>query len=348
MKIYSRLSKINLLKRYSYKFLFVAFIGIHIPLIGIITFIVATQGNSLSSTSIIVITLILTLLATGATLFFLDQLLAPLTNSKIALENYVERAELPDLPTEFYDEAGILMQQLQATLLKLDELVKAKDELVSVISHDIRTPLSHIINYAELLKLNNADEKVTGYADKIIASGNHQLAMFESLLKLLQQQGMTISEKDKTNVVVIDLVNEILNQNESLITTKNLNINVNIDNNISIRINENLFSHALQNLIHNACKFSNSGGHINISARLIDGDKTEITISDDGIGFTPEFSEDIFDKFTHKGQTGTFGEPSTGLGLYLSKTITEKHLGNITAQSNGPGKGAKFVIVLPN
>ena len=69
---------------------------------------------------------------------------------------------------------------------------------------------------------------------------------------------------------------------------------------------------------------------------------------DDGIGFTPEFSEDIFDKFTKRGQTGTFGEPSTGLGLYLSKTITEKHSGSVTAQSDGPGQVAKFVIVLPN
>ncbi|MEZ5008520.1 MAG: HAMP domain-containing sensor histidine kinase [Chitinophagales bacterium] len=348
MKIYTRLSKIKMLKRYSYKFLFVAFIGIHVPLIGIIVFIILTQGNSLTPLSIIMISLILTLFATGVTLYFLDQLLAPLTQSKIALENYVDRAELPNLPIEHKDEAGILMQKLQSTLLKLDELVKAKDDLVSVISHDIRTPLSHMISYAELLKMGNVDDKASGYADKIITSGNQQLAMLESLLNLLQQQGMSITEMDKSDIKVIDLVNESLNGIENIISSKNLNIQLDIDNDLSVKVNESLFSHVIHNLIHNACKFSKKGDIITINAKVVDQNNTTISIIDNGIGFEPSAAEDIFNKFTKKGQVGTSGESSTGLGLYVSKTITNKHAGSITAFSKGKDQGATFTVTIPN
>jgi signal transduction histidine kinase len=57
---------------------------------------------------------------------------------------------LPNLPLNYTDEAGILMQKLQITILKLDELMTAKDDLISLISHDVRAPLAHIISYAEL------------------------------------------------------------------------------------------------------------------------------------------------------------------------------------------------------
>lgn len=348
MNIYNKLSKISLLKRYSYKFLFVAFIGIHIPLIGIIAFVIITQGEALSPSMIIVISLILTLLATGVTLYFLDKLLAPLTQSKNALESYVNNAELPNLPTNYKDEAGILMQQLQFALLKLDELVKAKDDLVSVISHDIRTPLSHMISYAELIKSSGSGEKESKYADKIITSGNQQLSMLESLLNLLQQQGMSISDMDKVNLSILELVNEALEEHHNPIQSKALIIKMEIDPSLKIKVNHSLFSHVVQNLISNACKFSNSGDQITISGIKTQNGYTELQVSDNGIGFEPTASKGIFDKFTKQGQKGTEGEVSTGLGLYVSKTIVEKHNGKISASSKGKDKGATFIVSLPD
>ncbi|MEZ5023820.1 MAG: ATP-binding protein [Chitinophagales bacterium] len=102
---------------------------------------------------------------------------------------------------------------------------------------------------------------------------------------------------------------------------------------LSVKVNESLFSHVIHNLIHNACKFSKKGDIITINAKVVDQNNTTISIIDSGIGFEPSAAEDIFNKFTKKGQVGTSGESSTGLGLYVSKTITNKHAGSITTFS---------------
>lgn len=347
MKIYEQLSKIGFLTRYSYKFLFVAFLGIHVPLVGIIAFVVLTQGQSLNPISVIVIALVLTLLATAVTLYFLDKLLEPLTQSKNALEGYVKHSELPQLPVIYTDEAGILMQQLQYTILKLDELVRAKDDVVSLISHDIRTPLSHIISYAELIKTFAESDKSKKYANEIMNSGNQQLEMLESMLKLIKQQGVSLADMEKVEVNAVDLINETIHQNEVIINSKNINIDLDIPPLLKLNVNSGLFSHVLQNVLHNACKFSKEGETILISAEDVDDQFTTIMIKDNGIGFDPKNAEGIFDKFTKLGQTGTNGEISTGLGLYVTKSIVKKHGGIITAYSEGKDKGAEIKITLP-
>jgi signal transduction histidine kinase len=347
MKIYNQLSQIGFLKKYSYKFLFVAFIGIHIPLIGIIIFVISSQGEKLTPTSILIISLVLTLIATGVTLFFLNMLLEPLTQSKKALEAYVDQGTLPDLPTKYADEAGILMQKLQVTLFKLDELVKAKDDLITLISHDVRTPLSHMISYAELTQNAAENEKIKTYTEKIITSGKQQLNMLESILTLLRQQGVSLTEMDKEALNINALFQESLTIVQPLIQEKELKIKVDISPDLIVKGNENLLNHVVYNLIHNACKFSDKSGEIVISGNTIDGNKMQLTIKDQGIGFDSGFSEVIFDRFTKFGQKGTFGESTTGIGLYVSRRIIEKHAGTIHAKSEGKNKGAMFTIQLP-
>jgi signal transduction histidine kinase len=347
MKIYHQLSNIKFLKKYSYKFLFVAFIGIHIPLIGMIVFVISSQGEKLHSTTIILISLILTLMATGVTLFFLNLLLEPLIKSKNALESYVDKDVLPNLPLNYTDEAGILMQKLQVTILKLDELMTAKDDLISLISHDVRAPLAHIISYAELSQNTVDEDKLKSYSNKIITSGKQQLNLLESILTLLQQQGVNLTASDKSDLNIKTLIQQNLSSIQPIFHEKNISIRVDVPADLKVNANESLLSHVLYNLIHNACKFSDQGSEIIISAKQIDRKKIQISVSDKGIGFDPNFSEAIFNRFTKFGQKGTSGESSTGLGLYVSKRIIEKHLGSINAKSEGKNQGAIFTIQLP-
>ena len=116
MELYRKLSKISFLKKsYAYKFLFVTFIGIHIPLIGLLFYVLFGE-QSVSTHSIIVFTLIMTLLATAVTLLVLKRLIKPIEKASKALSNYRNNRILSDLPMEFEDEAGLLLRNIQKSI----------------------------------------------------------------------------------------------------------------------------------------------------------------------------------------------------------------------------------------
>lgn len=104
-----------------------------------------------------------------------------------------------------------------------------------------------------------------------------------------------------------------------------------------------LFKQVVKNLLSNAIKFSYPGTEVKVSTYKKDA-KTFIDITDSGMGFEPQVAERLFDRFTKNGRKGTAGEPSTGIGLYLSRKIVKHHKGALTASSNGKGTGATFTI----
>ena len=137
--IYPTLSRVKFLAgNYALKFLFIAFLGIHIPLLGVIVVLVSGSPSALL---IFIITLVCTLVACGLTLYVLQGLPEPLHSSYIALKNYMYKKELPHLPMQYQDEAGLLMRKTQLTLQQLDSLLKEKQELAILLSHDLRAPL---------------------------------------------------------------------------------------------------------------------------------------------------------------------------------------------------------------
>src|SRR5690606_3769484 len=138
MRTYHILSQISFLKKYSYKFLFVAFLGIHIPLLGIIFY--ALFATTISTTNFILITLGLTLAATALTLRILNSLLQPIIKGKVALNDYLEHDKVPKLPITYTDEVGEILKNIQFTIESLDEVDKEKQEIAELMSHDLRTP----------------------------------------------------------------------------------------------------------------------------------------------------------------------------------------------------------------
>jgi signal transduction histidine kinase len=129
------------------------------------------------------------------------------------------------------------------------------------------------------------------------------------------------------------------------IAEKNLHIQILIDESLHIVVQRELFTQAVRNIIGNAIKFSPEGKTITISVKH-DDDQIALSIHDEGLGFQPADIKKIFERFTGAGKKGTHGETSTGLGLYLSKKIVEKHGGKLIAESDGLNKGATFTIIL--
>jgi signal transduction histidine kinase len=344
-RIYESLSSVRLLsKSYTFKFLFIAFLGIHIPLIGLVVFVVFRPDN-LSAFSVLLLTLLLTLAATGITLFILNGLLSPLRRSRRALEDYRGKRLLPQLPTEFKDEAGLLMQNIQVTIHELNDLLDEKKDLTALLSHDLRIPLRNVKTFSKLLQKTDEWESVREIGEMIRHSAEEQTKLLEDILEMLRQDHLFFGTAQSVKMPVSKIIDETISSFEPVAAGKNILLTKHVMEDLTVNVQPELFQQVLKNLASNAVKFSYDGSQIAFSAYKKEG-KTFIEVVDSGMGFDPEVAERLFDRFTKKGRKGTAGEPSTGIGLYLSRKIIRHHQGELMGQSKGAGKGSVFSICL--
>ena len=347
MNLYRSLSKIKFLKKsYVAKFLFVAFLGIHIPLIGLIVFIV-TFEDSFSPITIFSLTLLLTLIATAITLAVLKNLMTPIEIMSKALDNYRNGKIIPNLPQEFSDEAGKLMVNLQLTINENENLLQNKQDLIFLLSHDLKNYIDNASSLARVITEDDVSEITKNYAELIVESTNKQTAFIEKFINFLKEEEKIL--KQDIEVIKVDFI-EIASSlqehfNQKLINKKlELVIDKNIDN-ADLKVNKELLIRVLTNLIGNAIKFSFPESRIVLSFQK-QHQHLKIAVKDDGIGFESSKSELLFEKFTKMSRRGTLDEKSTGIGLYLSKQIIKKFEGNFTAQSDGINTGSKFTVSL--
>lgn len=343
MKLYNRLSQINFLKKsYAFKFLFVAFIGIHIPLIGML-FFVLYGSITISASTILIFALIMTLLASAATLYFLKQLIKPIETASKALDIYRNERKIPALPTNFSDEAGLLMSNIQKSIMDNERFISEKQDLIYLLSHDFKNFTGNSQGLAELIIDENPSEEVLEYAKLILESTNQQFVFIDIFIKLIKEEEELSNRVLKTKKInlhsILDLVTGQLRQ--KLLTKKIiLNSVLELDE-VVLTIEDDLLVRVLINLIDNAIKFSFSNSEIQFRVSIIN-DMLVFVVSDSGIGFNPKNKEELYKKFTKRSRLGTANEPSTGIGLYLCKKIVEKYQGILVLESEGVNQGAKF------
>lgn len=345
MKLYHNLSQISFLKKsYVFKFLFVAFIGIHIPLIGIL-FFVLFYDHSISPVSILIFSLIMTLLATAITLLVLNHLIKPITVASKALDDYRNDRKLSALPTDYKDEAGLLMCNIQESIYESESFISEKQELIYMLSHDLKNFAGNPQGLAKLILSEEPSESVTHLAELICESTNLQFRYIENFIKLLKEQDQVIRVNYEAKTIVFSTIIDFINEQvEQRLIDKNINLDVTIETKeAKLKIDEGLFVQVLVNLISNAVKFSYFDSEIKIKI-YNENSKLIITVSDKGIGFDKHQIEELFKKFTKMSRLGTANESSTGIGLYLCKKIIERSKGTLSASSEGKNKGAEFRI----
>jgi signal transduction histidine kinase len=147
-------------------------------------------------------------------------------------------------------------------------------------------------------------------------------------------------------VDVAALVKEVAEANQPLAVNKQQAISVTAPVNIVTMCDTDRIREAIDNLISNAIKYSPIGGKIGVVVGHEGGDTT-IRVSDEGAGLSPEDLGRLFGRFQRLSAKPTAGESSTGLGLSIVKRIIDMHGGEVTAESEGPGKGSTFTITLP-
>lgn len=238
-------------------------------------------------------------------------------------------------------------EQLLAREAELKKLNATKDKYFSVIAHDIKNPLSALMNLSHIIveKFDSLKADDLQKFNKMIYESADNL---HKLLENLLYWARTNTDKIKyhpENIKLKTLINNVFLINKLSASQKNINL-VDKSEPFEVYADLQMLTSILRNLISNGIKFTHEGGNIEINAKN-SGRYIEISVSDNGIGMETENVNKLFQLDTGHTTRGTNNEVGTGLGLILVKEFVEKNQGKISVLSE-PGKGTTFTFTIPN
>jgi PAS domain S-box-containing protein len=257
------------------------------------------------------------------------------------IEKYVE--ELQQNKTLLEESA----KELSLLNQKLNESNLNKDKFFSILAHDLRSPFSALLGFAEFLS-NHIEEltedEIKEFSQRIYKSLNNLFKLIEDLLQWSRiQTGRIDYAPVKFDLHrVADETLEIFQVNSS---QKEIEVKNNIARNSFVFADEDMISRVIGNLLSNAIKFTPRKGEITLSAAEKEG-FLQFTISDTGVGISSDNMQRLFKIEQTLTTEGTEKERGTGLGLILCKEFVEINHGSISVKSE-PGKGSNFIILLP-
>jgi GAF domain-containing protein len=241
-----------------------------------------------------------------------------------------------------------LFREIEDKSRQIEAANRHKSEFLANMSHELRTPLNAIIGFSEVLgerMFGELNEKQAEYTEDILSSGRHLLSLINEILDLSKVE----AGRMELEVATFDLPLAIDNARTFVrerATKHGINLDVTVDERLGDFVgDERKIKQILLNLLSNAVKFTPEGGRIGISARQSDG-SVEISVSDTGIGISPEDQSKIFEEFRQVGADYAHKVEGTGLGLTLAKKFVELHGGRIWVESE-VGKGSTFSFTLP-
>jgi len=239
----------------------------------------------------------------------------------------------------------------QEIYLKNEQLILAnsdKDRFISILAHDLKGPFNSILGFLDLLTENIHKYDIyliENQLNIINSSAQRVYNLLEDILIWARSQSGKIPFKPQ-KIYFADVYNEMHEILKPAANAKSITIQPKIENDIVIFADSNMIKTILRNLISNAIKFTNNGGHIDISALKTSSNIT-ISVADNGIGITPNALSKFFDISQTITTSGTSNETGTGLGLFICKEFVEKHGGKIWVES-APGNGSVFYFTIPD
>ncbi|MEP6811809.1 MAG: HAMP domain-containing sensor histidine kinase [Actinomycetota bacterium] len=237
-----------------------------------------------------------------------------------------------------------LFEQEKLANERLRELDRLKDEFVALVSHEVRTPLTSIRGFLELLSDEDLTSVQRSYTDVIERNSGRLLRLINDLLFIAQiEDGQLTVEHDQIDLGQI--VAEALVAAAPAAATEKIELVGNPELSIPLTGDAGRLAQLLDNLVSNAIKFTPSGGRVEVLAGLTE-ELAWVEVRDTGIGINTEDREHLFNKFFRTQAATKASIQGTGLGLAISKAIVQAHGGSIRVESE-EGSGSTFRIDLP-
>jgi len=251
------------------------------------------------------------------------------------------------------DELGVLAANLNRTNEELGRLYRElesasrhKSEFLASMSHELRTPLNAVIGFSEVLLdrlFGELNEKQADYITDIHTSGRHLLSLINDILDLSKIEAGRM-ELQVSTVALSDVIESSVALMRERATRNGISLRLDVDPSAgAVEADERKLKQVLFNLLTNAVKFTDRGGHVEVTAHG-EADEVVVSVRDDGTGIALADQARIFEEFEQAG--GSNSQEGTGLGLALSRRIVELHGGRLWVES-APEKGSTFTFNLP-
>ncbi len=245
------------------------------------------------------------------------------------------------------------IRELQATVDELMrsraaavEVAQRRDEFLTIISHELRSPLNAILGWTQVLEPRR--DLPTEVADALRVIRRNALRQRQLLDDLVDMSRVVSGALliDPRPMSIGDALQEACQAVAPDIERKGVHLDCVPAPPVLVSGDPRRVQQVLRNLLANALRFTPAGGTITLRASRTDGDVT-IAVTDDGAGIDPAFLPHVFEPYRQQPGPGVRDQATFGLGLSLARIIVASHGGRLTAHSDGPGRGATFTVTFP-
>ncbi len=265
-----------------------------------------------------------------------------------ALNQYVYRT-LPELAYWFVPlSASCIISAISIYVWKrLRETDMLRYEFITIVAHKFRTPLTHIKWVCESLVATEKDSERKEYLLMVHTSNEHLIDFTGMIIQAADTDVSSRRTYRFARYPLKDLVTGMVQMVTNAFHSKKIHIGIRIPDDLFVSVDEQRIKFVFQTLLENAHAYTPEGGSVTLSAEK-HGEHVIIRISDTGIGIDPKDIPHLFSKFYRTDKAMHTDTEGFGIGLYLVKTVVEKHNGKIDVRSDGENTGTTFVITLPS
>lgn len=238
-------------------------------------------------------------------------------------------------------------QALREQAERLADADRAKDEFLATLSHELRNPLAPLRNSLTLLRLaRTGDEQTNSIHEMMERQVDHLVRLVDDLLETSRiSRGELVLRSERVSIESI--IRHAVETSESLIQTNQHQLTISLpDEPLWVDGDPVRLAQILANLLNNAAKYTEDGGHIKVQAQARDN-LAMISVLDNGPGIAPEALPRVFEMFSRGERSSGRAQDGLGIGLALARRLTEMHGGSLDAHSLGLGKGSEFIFRLP-
>ena len=241
-----------------------------------------------------------------------------------------------------YDERKPFIQTIKEQHINILNSAKMRQEFTANVSHELKTPLTAISGYAELIGSGMADEKdAKRFAEEIHHSSDRLLILINDIIKLSELDCEDL-EFDFEQVDLYSVAQGCLDMLDVQATKQDVTLKLEGEHCIVVA-NHNLMDELLYNLCSNAVRYNNRGGSVTVTVKPVNG-RILLSVKDTGIGIPKEHQERVFERFYRVDKSRSKQSGGTGLGLAIVKHIVAQHNAEMTLESE-PGKGTEIKIL---
>jgi signal transduction histidine kinase len=246
----------------------------------------------------------------------------------------------------FFKETGSIIADMNDIFSKAQSLEESRQEFVSNVSHELKTPITSmkVLSESLLMQENVPAEMYREFMNDIVSEIDREAQIISDLLTLVK----TDKGQDSLNIENVDineLMDVILKRLKPLAEKRNIEITFESFREVKADVDKVKFTLAISNLIENGIKYNIDGGYIRVSLNA-DHKSLYIKVADTGVGIPEDCVEHIFERFYRVDKARSRDTGGTGLGLAITKNIILMHKGNINVYSE-PGKGTTFTVRVP-